>query len=159
MEFRRVLFRSVPAVSDGAARPVVRGTSEAEPGSDLLLGLGLRPRRTEGVARCPCTQLDGRSRSSLAGGGKGWRPGDAGNGCGGCGWRVLPCGHQHLARPRRTWSHRPRTRSEEHTSELQSLMRSSYAVFCLKKKNSSIPVLCTYYPLPPPLVSIQLYFT
>src|SRR3546814_4447669 len=27
-------------------------------------------------------------------------------------------------------------RSEEHTSELQSLMRSSYAVFCLKKKNT-----------------------
>src|SRR3546814_10393890 len=26
-------------------------------------------------------------------------------------------------------------RSEEHTSELQSLMRSSYAVFCLKQKN------------------------
>src|SRR3546814_7111598 len=33
--------------------------------------------------------------------------------------------------------HLPRScasRSEEHTSELQSLMRSSYAVFCLKKK-------------------------
>src|SRR3546814_3454887 len=29
---------------------------------------------------------------------------------------------------------RERTRSEEHTSELQSLMRNSYAVFCLKKK-------------------------
>src|SRR3546814_3149811 len=28
-------------------------------------------------------------------------------------------------------------RSEEHTSELQSLMRISYAVFCLKKKNHS----------------------
>src|SRR3546814_5640168 len=28
-------------------------------------------------------------------------------------------------------------RSEEHTSELQSLMRSSYAVFCLKKKNNN----------------------
>src|SRR3546814_2070929 len=28
----------------------------------------------------------------------------------------------------------PATRSEEHTSELQSLMRISYAVFCLKKK-------------------------
>src|SRR3546814_6258527 len=28
----------------------------------------------------------------------------------------------------------PKTRSEEHTSELQSLMRISYAVFCLKKK-------------------------
>src|SRR3546814_4791524 len=32
-------------------------------------------------------------------------------------------------------------RSEEHTSELQSLMRISYAVFCLKKKNQP--------PLPP----------
>src|SRR3546814_9315199 len=29
-------------------------------------------------------------------------------------------------------------RSEEHTSELQSLMRISYAVFCLKKKNQAI---------------------
>src|SRR3546814_9148668 len=29
-----------------------------------------------------------------------------------------------------------KTRSEEHTSELQSLMRISYAVFCLKKKNT-----------------------
>src|SRR3546814_1700216 len=31
-----------------------------------------------------------------------------------------------------------RPRSEEHTSELQSLMRISYAVFCLKKKNIDI---------------------
>src|SRR3546814_4604724 len=31
---------------------------------------------------------------------------------------------------------RPRVRSEEHTSELQSLMRISYAVFCLQKKNT-----------------------
>src|SRR3546814_6970210 len=29
------------------------------------------------------------------------------------------------------------SRSEEHTSELQSLMRISYAVFCLKKKNTT----------------------
>src|SRR3546814_2246077 len=35
-----------------------------------------------------------------------------------------------------TTSTRPdSSRSEEHTSELQSLMRISYAVFCLKKKN------------------------
>src|SRR3546814_5708486 len=34
--------------------------------------------------------------------------------------------------PRRN---RVQARSEEHTSELQSLMRISYAVFCLKKKN------------------------
>src|SRR3546814_9268376 len=31
----------------------------------------------------------------------------------------------------------PDARSEEHTSELQSLMRISYAVFCLKKKNKN----------------------
>src|SRR3546814_2678107 len=31
----------------------------------------------------------------------------------------------------------PQRRSEEHTSELQSLMRISYAVFCLKKKNTT----------------------
>src|SRR3546814_12561359 len=29
-------------------------------------------------------------------------------------------------------------RSEEHTSELQSLMRTSYAVFCLQKKNAQV---------------------
>src|SRR3546814_10163491 len=32
---------------------------------------------------------------------------------------------------------RETVRSEEHTSELQSLMRISYAVFCLKKKNKN----------------------
>src|SRR3546814_7699132 len=34
-------------------------------------------------------------------------------------------------------------RSEEHTSELQSLMRSSYAVFCLKKKNKHMTITNT----------------
>src|SRR3546814_4345349 len=36
-------------------------------------------------------------------------------------------------------SHRAIGRSEEHTSELQSLMRISYAVFCLKNKTSNTP--------------------
>src|SRR3546814_5257345 len=36
-----------------------------------------------------------------------------------------------IDRPNTIWM-----RSEEHTSELQSLMRRSYAVFCLKKKNN-----------------------
>src|SRR3546814_2348530 len=36
------------------------------------------------------------------------------------------------------WRPRRLSRSEEHTSELQSLMRISYAVFCLKKKKSQI---------------------
>src|SRR3546814_6243392 len=34
-------------------------------------------------------------------------------------------------------THIPTSRSEEHTSELQSLMRISYAVFCLKKKKTN----------------------
>src|SRR3546814_5236301 len=38
------------------------------------------------------------------------------------------------SRRRRPACLRPAGRSEEHTSELQSLMRISYAVFCLKKK-------------------------
>src|SRR3546814_3217876 len=36
-------------------------------------------------------------------------------------------------------------RSEEHTSELQSLMRTSYAVFCLKKKNRNTHQLIRTY--------------
>src|SRR3546814_3577380 len=36
-------------------------------------------------------------------------------------------------------------RSEEHTSELQSLMRISYAVFCLKKKNTHNQNINIYY--------------
>src|SRR3546814_7704609 len=35
------------------------------------------------------------------------------------------------------WTFVPSRRSEEHTSELQSLMRISYAVFCLKKKHKN----------------------
>src|SRR3546814_1505576 len=36
-------------------------------------------------------------------------------------------------------------RSEEHTSELQSLMRISYAVFCLKKKNHKRSIISRNY--------------
>src|SRR3546814_10654860 len=36
-------------------------------------------------------------------------------------------------------------RSEEHTSELQSLMRTSYAVFCLKKKNNYTHLTSHYH--------------
>src|SRR3546814_3800728 len=48
---------------------------------------------------------------------------------GGPGWRRT-CGGKLLKQ--RLWR-----RSEEHTSELQSLMRISYAVFCWKKKKSN----------------------
>src|SRR3546814_9988418 len=50
-----------------------------------------------------------------------------------------------------------RRRSEEHTSELQSLMRISYAVFCLKKKNNSIVVLILH--IIPILVSHPKFHT
>src|SRR3546814_8210656 len=42
--------------------------------------------------------------------------------------------HHALAQPGREQQRDDENRSEEHTSELQSLMRISYAVFCLKKK-------------------------
>src|SRR3546814_3321888 len=42
-----------------------------------------------------------------------------------------------LPRPAPLRRHALKYRSEEHTSELQSLMRISYAVFCLKKKNKN----------------------
>src|SRR3546814_4167820 len=41
---------------------------------------------------------------------------------------------RHIRQPPHLAGHEPR--SEEHTSELQSLMRTSYAVFCLKKKQT-----------------------
>src|SRR3546814_2771137 len=47
-------------------------------------------------------------------------------------------------------------RSEEHTSELQSLMRISYAVFCLKKKRTLIKsIYTTVYTMSSQLYTIQ----
>src|SRR3546814_4665868 len=46
---------------------------------------------------------------------------------------------------RRTGSAGAPERSEEHTSELQSLMRISYAVFCLKKKKTKTKLQSTSY--------------
>src|SRR3546814_2823980 len=51
--------------------------------------------------------------------------------------RRVPCSPRYpaVSMPHvRSTSLHPKSRSEEHTSELQSLMRISYAVFCLKKK-------------------------
>src|SRR3546814_3082458 len=62
-----------------------------------------------------------------------------GAGCDGClegqasGLAIAAMAVERLGRPLSAAE-----RSEEHTSELQSLMRISYAVFCLKKKNRPI---------------------
>src|SRR3546814_2887211 len=67
----------------------------------------------------------------------------AGNGCPGFRPGLPAAPSRGIKEPRRVAAHRRRKpleprmteiRSEEHTSELQSLMRISYAVFCLKKK-------------------------
>src|SRR3546814_4723635 len=54
------------------------------------------------------------------------------------GWR------SHHRRRHARGLRRASRRSEEHTSELQSLMRISYAVFCLKKKNKNHTRSATY---------------
>src|SRR3546814_3085408 len=50
--------------------------------------------------------------------------------------RVRAAGRNRPSLPRRARGTGAGERSEEHTSELQSLMRISYAVFCLKKKKT-----------------------
>src|SRR3546814_7718395 len=51
--------------------------------------------------------------------------------------RILAMRSLHPARAQRTQVSGSIIRSEEHTSEIQSLMRISYAVFCLKKKQNN----------------------
>src|SRR3546814_7861585 len=69
--------------------------------------------------------------------------------CGGCGSlrnaREFPSamGGKCRAYPPGLYAAQHR-RSEEHTSELQSLMRISYAVFCLKKQKAYVSWLITY---------------
>src|SRR3546814_10415701 len=58
------------------------------------------------------------------------KPGDPARGAG------IPCRLRGNSGP--GCPTRERDRSEEHTSELQSLMRISYAVFCLKKKTKTM---------------------
>src|SRR3546814_8083191 len=48
-------------------------------------------------------------------------------------WAYPPAGYERIIH-----------RSEEHTSELQSLMRISYAVFCLKKQNKNNQIQATH---------------
>src|SRR6056297_2978430 len=54
-------------------------------------------------------------------------------------WSQLDKGFACMLRVEGSDQHpQPMSRSEEHTSELQSLRRISYAVFCLKKKNYTL---------------------
>src|SRR3546814_10796500 len=76
----------------------------------------LRPPRTARPINCAALQRIPRHRT------------DCSPACAACGVRLAAEGIYSL--------NFARVRSEGHTSELQSLMRISYAVFCLKKKNN-----------------------
>src|SRR3546814_7836993 len=95
--------------------------------------------------RSAATRGTGAWRGSDTGGGR-WRPARQARIEGGSGRPVevasgkRPC--PHFGGGHRAWRAADLAcgRSEEHTSELQSLMRISYAVFCLKKKQTTITV-------------------
>src|SRR3546814_4859712 len=93
-------------------REQVAGVDQDHRDSGLLPG--------DQVQRHRGLRTEARRQGVLAGGVL-QRPGHAA-------FRALPC------QPAVEVGQRPGGRSEEHTSELQSLMRISYAVFCLKKK-------------------------
>src|SRR3546814_5143624 len=93
--------------------PEARPLRIREAGAEQLLEFAYAdaphlPAHAGGLARAPCRKAAGSRRRA------------------GC------------ACPRRGRTARLSLRSEEHTSELQSLMRISYAVFCLKKKNLAL---------------------
>src|SRR3546814_10813283 len=98
----------------------------------FFLMIRRQPRSTRTYTLCPYTTL---FRSEQAGGEIAHLRGHLVPGVG------LPDAEVLLADRRAAGAREGLRRSEEHTSELQSLMRISYAVFCLKKKK-----LSTSYP-------------
>src|SRR3546814_6150886 len=120
------LFRSPRHGIGGGGHPV-RPSRAHQVGAD-----GPGAAAAAGISRCRGLPLDpsGRAdrRRQLPGHARGRRP--AGRRLGGRGDRRLYGVHEG--------------RSEEHTSELQSIMRNSYAVICLKKKNKNKSTLTTH---------------
>src|SRR3546814_7069414 len=92
-----------------------------------------------GAAIGSATPATDRLEPDRAGGSA--RPGLSSFHPGRVGGRTTRPSGRRLSRPPRPRSQGSFFRSEEHTSELQSLMRISYAVFCLKKKKQN-----TYQP-------------
>src|SRR3546814_3356529 len=102
----------------------------------LFLMIRRPPRSTRTDTLFPYTTL---FRSKLVGA-AGFGPGQPD--LGGGGRRGEGAQHPPIkARMGRTANSIAEVRSEEHTSELQSLMRISYAVFCLKKKKQPIQTI------------------
>src|SRR3546814_9220110 len=112
-----VMYTNRPTLSLHDARPIWQRRCRTGP-RDFGAGGPARPHRR---AKRMAPALVGPARH-IAAAGRGHRAA----GCAGDG------GH---GSPRHQGGAQHASRSEEHTSELQSLMRISYAVFCLKKKN------------------------
>src|SRR3546814_1909698 len=115
-----------PWATAGAARTGSSGTSSSRPD----LGARAQPREREPVDRTPSEPEQRREQRDR--GDHGQQHGQAG--ADGHATKEIPMMNRpsiemHTITPARS------TRSEEHTSELQSLMRISYAVFGLKKQN------------------------
>src|SRR3546814_3898276 len=74
-------------------------------------------------------------------------------------WKIADAGQYlfHIREPEQTVKIAAERRSEEHTSELQSLMRTSYAVFCLKTNNASHST--SSHLRPTIRLTTRLYFT
>src|SRR3546814_8652970 len=93
--------------------PVVKThQTQADARERRLVGSSVTRQRQDAKSSCPATE-SGVSWTDI--------------------WPVRALHPITRQRRRSCW---PATRSEEHTSELQSLMRFSYAVFCLKQKNT-----------------------
>src|SRR3546814_10449912 len=101
---------------DDVRREAHQGDGKDQPDDQYARVLARRARDRQHIVEAHADVRDGD------------RPGGAGEALGGLQARMLV--PRNLGRA-------VRLRSEEHTSELQSLMRTSYAVFCLKKKNYS----------------------
>src|SRR3546814_9983052 len=114
---------ALPCVGSGPSNGLIEVTTTGGTGSGMI-GVGV----ATGVARE--VMLGGAALPSALGLSLGWTvtfSGVGGRGDGG----ATP---NTLSVESTTWGRG--TRSEEHTSELRSLMRISYAVFCLKKKKT-----------------------
>src|SRR3546814_1657172 len=113
---------------EGKIAPTQSGVKDISSSPAVILGIA-QPDADRGPHRVAFRGCD--RIGAIVGGIEGARPviarqADAAEGGGGRGavGRPVPVDHAGAG-----------IRSEEHTSELQSLMRISYAVFCLKKKN------------------------
>src|SRR3546814_3037370 len=119
MEFRRVVFRSPWEIEGVVEQGDQRGRTIGFPTANLRLGPLMCPRL--GVYAVRAALADGEEAGE-------WMAGVANLG-------VRPTVNDRGVLLEVHLFDRTLERSEEHTSELQSLMRISYAVFCLKKKN------------------------